>query len=354
MIGVARSHRFRARLVGPAAAVVLAIFAGAALFDENRARYLQMSPAARRELAESLRRFDERLGPDRQRAARAIDDRLGAMPPEERDAHLSTLRRHHNWLATLPEPIRDELLSTPTSERLDRMRSLFAKYPPPGEEARSALDFVPIGGVGIFEVASLCKTWIEITPQDRKRIGELPKGDRRAELHRIGRELEIPLALVPDDFSMEVWVNRAEPRIKELREGASNQNDWIGKLEGRINAAAERLADGKPRVSPFLHGLAVNLYLREHKPAHPVDPVRLSRFLEAMPPWIQSSFYPFPSDEAKRRLTFVYRQVFPRPEEFGTLGSGRPSAAPDASAAPPETAPPPAPSPRKTAEPAPF
>jgi len=354
MTGVAGSRRSRARLAGPAAAAVLALFAGAGLLDESRTRYLQMSPVARQELLESLRRFDQRLRPDQQRAARAIDDRLGAMPPEERDAYLRVLRRHHNWLASLPEPIRDELLSLPTTERLDRMRSLFAKYPLPSDQARSPLDFIQIGGTGIFEVASLCKIWIEIAPQERKRIDELPAGERRAELLRIGRERKIPRALVPDDFSMEYWVDRAEARIKELREGATNPNDWIGRLEARINAAEERQADGEQRVPPFLHRLAVNLYLQEHKPEHPVDPVRLSRFLEAMPPWIQSTFYPFPGDEARRRSTLVYRLVFPHPEEFGAPGRGRATDVPPATAAPPKAAPSPASAPRQGAERTPF
>jgi len=355
MTGAATPLGSRARAAGPAAAaLVLGLLTGAALLDENRARYLQMPPPAREELHQSLRRFDERLRPEQQRAARSIDDRLAAMTPEERDAYLVVLRRHHNWLASLPEPARDELLSLPTNQRLDRMRTLFAKYPPPSGEARSPLDFIQIGGTGIFEVAALCKTWLAIAPQDREKIDGLPAGDRLTELVRVGRERGIPRELVPEDFSLESWTERAETRIKELREEATNPNDWIGKLETRINAAAERLAEGKQRVPPFLHRLAVNLYLQEHKPAHPVDPVRLSRFLDAMPPWIQSTFYPFPSDEAKKRLTLVYRLVFPHPEEFQSPSGGGMSAPPPPAAARPEASPPPSPAGRKTAEPAPF
>ncbi len=353
MSGVACSrHHSRCRFVVPVAVLALAFLAGAALLDENRARYLQMPPEVRGQLLESLRRFDRELRPDAQRAARAIDDRLNAMASEERDAHLAVLRRHHNWLASLPEPVRDDLLSRPTSERLERMRSLFPKYPPPTETARSPLGFIQTGGTGVFEVAALCKTWVSISPRDRARIDGLPVGDRREELRKIGREREIPRELVPDDFSLESWIEKAEARIKELREGAANPNDWIGKLEGRINTAAERLADGNPRVPPFLYRLAVNLYLQEHEPTHPVDPIRLARFLEAMPSWIQSTFYPFPGDEAKKRLTLVYRLVFPHPEEFQSPAGGRSTTTPPPTAAAP--GPPAEPTPPKAAHPSPF
>lgn len=345
----------RRRFAGTVAALgFLALLAGAALLDENRSRLLRMTPEARHELHESLRRFDDRLRPEQKRDARAIDDRLAAMPSEEREAYLIVLRRHHNWLASLPEPVRDEILSLPTHERLDRIRPLFAKYPPPDPEVRSPLEFIQIGGTGVFELASFCKTWIEIEPQDRKRLNELPDGERRAELLRLGRQRDIPRELVPDDFSMETWTQRAETRVKELREGPTNPNDWIGKLETRINTAAERLAEGKQRVPPFLHRLAVNLYLQEHKPAHPVDPFRLARFLDATPSWIQSAFYPFPSDEAKRRLTLVYRLIFPHPQEFGALRTEGSSLSPSPTAEPPKPAPPSTAPPRPVGEPTPF
>lgn len=347
----------RGRLVGPAVALgALALLAGAALWDENRSRYLRMPPDAREELHESLRRFDDRLRPEQQRAVRAIDDRLAAMASEEREAYLLVLRRHHNWLAGLPEPVRDELLNLPADERFERARALFAKYPPPGEAVRSPLEFIQTGGTGVFELASLCKTWILIEPQDRRRVDQLPNGDRRAELTRLGREHGVPREIVPVDFSMETWAERAEARVRELREESTNPNDWIGKLETRINAATDRLAEGRQRVPPFLHRLAVNLYLQEHEPARPVDPVRLSRFLDAMPSWIQSTFYPMPSDEAKRRLTLVYRLIFPHPQEFEGLRTAEPAPAPAPSpvAEPPKSAPPSAPQRRGAGESTPF
>ncbi len=323
MIGITRTRRFRLRSVGLATAAASLILAGAASLDGNRARFFQMSSVARQELTESLRRFDSELRPDQQQTVRAINDRLNNLPTEDRDKYLIVLRRYHNWLADLPEQIREDFLSRPSDERLTRMKTLVQKYPLPHEEARSPLDFIQIGGTGVFELASLCKIWQEITPLDRKKVDELPAGNRREELLRLGRELKIPRELSPHDYQATIWVAKAEARIKELRGPATNQNDWIGKLENRINEATERNTDGKERVPPFLHRLAVNLYVQEHKPTHPVDPGRLFRFLGDMPPWIRSTFHPLASDEARKRLTLVYRLVFPYPQEFETLPQGQ-------------------------------
>src|SRR5436305_8145013 len=61
---------------------------------------------------------------------------------------------------------------------------------------------------------------------------------------------------------------------------------------------------------------AVNLYYLNQPPPRGVDPQRLTQFLGAMPPWIRAAFNAYPADEARRRLTLVYRLVFPYPNEF--------------------------------------
>ena len=65
----------------------------------------------------------------------------------------------------------------------------------------------------------------------------------------------------------------------------------------------------------ILRRQAINYYFSEHQPKS-VTPERLSEFLTAFPPWLQSAFDPHPPDEAQRRLSVVYRLVFPHPAEF--------------------------------------
>ena len=76
---------------------------------------------------------------------------------------------------------------------------------------------------------------------------------------------------------------------------------------------------------------AINYYFSEHPPKS-VTPERLSEFLAAFPPWLQSAFDPHPPEEAQRRLTIVYRLVFPHPSEIKLspkpVGRRRPALAP--------------------------
>ena len=60
--------------------------------------------------------------------------------------------------------------------------------------------------------------------------------------------------------------------------------------------------------------LAINLYFLEQPTPRPVDPQRLAQFFAAMPPWVRTSFDSYTADEARRRLTLVYRLLFPKDE----------------------------------------
>ncbi len=341
----------QSRCVGLAVGILIVAAAGATSLDENRTRFLLTSTVARRELAESLRRFDLEIGDEDQRAIRAIDDRLNALPAPERDVYLSVLRRYHNWLDELPERVRDGVLAKPADQRLAAIRALIAKHPLPDVQARSPVDFIQTGGTGAFELASLCKAWLALPPDDRKRIDAAPPGDRRAELHRLGRGLGIPNELRPADFDEAEWIARAEERVKQIGSGG-DQKDWIAKLETRITeSAAKRKESGKVRALPFIHHLAVNLYVQEHGPPPAVDPGRLTQFFGATPSWVQSTFNVFPADEARRRLTLVYRLIYPAPQEFNPMASTGPKPQATTPAAPkststPAAAPPVGPAPR--------
>ena len=75
--------------------------------------------------------------------------------------------------------------------------------------------------------------------------------------------------------------------------------------------------EGKAKVrehSPLMRRLAINLYFLEQPPPRPVDSRHLAQFFAAMPPWLRSSFDVYPADEARRRLTVVYRLLFPQDE----------------------------------------
>ncbi len=311
-----RNSSMLSQVAATSIGVVAVALAGAVTMEANRPRFLLKSAAERQDLREALRRYDMRLNLDEQRAARELDDRLNALPEADRDDYLTVLRRYHNWLHLLPERTRNEILNQPADARLAKIREAAVKYPPPDGGARTPLDFIQIGGTGAFELASLCKTWLALSPVDRQRVDAQPAGDRKGELIRRGRELDIPRELKPADFDEARWIAEAESRIRELREATSGPKDWIGKIESKFEQAGPTPPEAPQRPRPFMHRLAVNLYVQEHEPAHPVDPTRLAQFFAATPPWIQSTFGPFPSDEVRRRLSVIYRIVFPFPEEY--------------------------------------
>ncbi|MDG3002909.1 hypothetical protein [Paludisphaera mucosa] len=346
MIGAAHDSPLHLRSIALAIGLAVVVIAGAATLEGNRAGFLAKSAAERDLLRETLRRFDMRLNSNEQSLVRSLDERLNALPDEERDEYLTVLRRYHNWLRQLPERVRDDLVGGPVEGRLKRIQDLAAKYPPPKEEARSSLDFVQIGGTGAFELAALCKVWMALPPAERKQIDGLPVGSRKDELVKRGRELKIPRELRPDDFDEARWTAEAEARIRELRSQSAGPRDWVSKIEGKLEQSEANAPEGVPRVRRFLRRLAVNLYVDEHKPGHPVEPSRLAQFFEATPTWIQSTFGSFTADEVRRRVSVVYRTLYPFPEEFrGVLPGPAPSAAkpsPSVPAAKPATPPKPA------------
>ena len=65
----------------------------------------------------------------------------------------------------------------------------------------------------------------------------------------------------------------------------------------------------------ILRRQAMNFYWSEHPPKA-VTPERLSAFLAEFPPWLQSAFDAHPPEDAQRRLSVVYRLIFPHPSEI--------------------------------------
>lgn len=327
MIGEVRGS-FVIRLAALTLGLTAVMFVGAANLEFDRAWLLRKSPTERDRLRESLRRFDMMLNADEQRAARSIDERLNRLPEDERDEYLMVLRRYHNWLKSLPERDRDSLSTMPRDARLKRIQELTVKHPPPGGGSNASLDFIQIGGTGAFEVAALCKVWLSLTPSERARIDGLTAGVRKDELIKKRKELKIPRELRPTDFDEDRWIDETETRFRELRGLNVGPKDWLSKIESKLEQAESNTPEIAARPRPYLHRFAVNLYVQEHKLEHPVDPTRLTQFFDAVPPWIRSTFVPFSGDDVRRRLSTLYRILYPYPEEFRALGPPQPTQPP--------------------------
>jgi len=290
-----------------------------------------MSPQQRSELAEALKQFELQLTPDQQKSIREIDQQLSKLSAEDNLHYLTALRRYHNWLDSLPETVRDNLQAKPPGERMAQIKKLISTYPLPRESSPYWMQFSEVAGRSPFELATTFKVWQELTLQQRREIEGLPAGEkRRSELLKYGRELKLPIREIrPHDFYVEDWIPKVESKIAgisaydpELKNAVDKaQKNAIAKLE----QASKRKNEAKEQVgrvvSPFMRRLAINLYYLEQPAPRSVDPERLAQFLAAMPSWIRTSLDSYTADEARRRLTIVYRLVFPK-DEFNPARPG--------------------------------
>ena len=338
--------RALAILVVPAVAA-LSIGAGDVPGDA-RARLQNMSPQQRTELAEALKQFDLQLTPDQQKSIREIDQQLSNLAAEDKVHYLAALRRYHNWLDSLPETVRDNLQAKPPGERMAQIKTLISRYPLARESSPYWMQFAEVAGSTPFELATTFKIWEELTPQQRREIESLPAGpQRRSRLVEYGRELKLYREIRPHDFRVDDWIPKVEAKIADISAYDPELKNAIAKAEKNAIAKAElaskRKNEGKEQasrtISPLMRRLAINLYFLEQPAPRPVDPQRLAQFLAAMPPWVRTSFDSYTADEARRRLTLVYRLLFPKdefkPARPGTSESTGPAASKGSPTPPP-------------------
>jgi hypothetical protein len=285
----------------------LATILAAAAFDpdQNWARLRGLPIERRAKLVENLKKFDLLYSSRQQEALRELDRKIQALPSESRTHYLAVLARYHNWLNQIPESKQDELESLPPNERMAAVKKLAADYPLSNVQTWRFLRMVDVGEYSPFELASLFKVWQDLTPEQRRQIERLPAIPRRHDAMRKAAEgKDVPHEIKPSEFdeltATQQFEQFARPNrpvllLKELRKK---------KDEAALEAQRE-----------ILRRQAINYYFLNHPPKA-VTPERLSAFLAAFPAWLQSTFDPHSPEEAQRRLTVVYRLVFPSPEEF--------------------------------------
>jgi hypothetical protein len=285
----------------------LAMILAAAVFDpdQNWVRLRGLPIERRAKLVENLKKFDLLYSRSKQDSLRELDRKIHVLPNDSRTHYLAVLARYHNWLNQLPESKQDELEGLPSTERMAAVKKLAADYPLINVQTSRFLRMVDVGEYSPFELASLFKIWQDLTPEKRREIERLPAIPRRHEAMRKGaEEKDIPHEIKPSEFDELVATQRFEQfagpnrpvlLLKELRKKKDDAHVEIGR--------------------EILRRQVINYYFLNH-PAKSVTPERLSEFLAAFPAWLQSTFDPHSPEEAQRRLTVVYRLVFPPPQEF--------------------------------------
>jgi hypothetical protein len=90
---------------------------------------------------------------------------------------------------------------------------------------------------------------------------------------------------------------------------------WVSKREKKSDAdMAKKALTTAPLVDP-LHQLSESLYFAQNPP-QAVAAENLALFESQVPGWLRATLDPLPPDDARRRLTILYRQIYPPGQEI--------------------------------------
>jgi hypothetical protein len=292
---------------------VLLIAAGADL-EQNWSRLRALPMEQRKVLIENLRRFDLVLTTERQKSLAELDRRLQSLEPGQRSQYMAALHRYHIWLGQLPENLRDNINAAAPSERMALVRKALAdNHPVPRVDTSMYLRHADPGEFSPFELAAVYKIWQNMKPDQRQTVEKMARGGGRVErIFSFDKGKEIGRELKPEDFDEAHWLERLETDFKAAR-------PWL-LLEDL------KKKEDKRRV-PILRRLAINYYFTKQK-ITPVVPERLDAFVAAFPSFIRESFERLPPDEARRRVSVIYRLVYPPGHEMTIIPATAPGPAP--------------------------
>ena len=270
-------------------------------------------------LSAKLKEFDA-LSPAEQAEVREFDRTLAAEPESEREGYYAVLRRYHLWVRSLPESQRERLNATPPEKRMAMVAKLRAEEQQ--ETPRDSLiQLADFGSVSPFDLARRIKIWMSLNEAQKSAVSKLPEGERRPRLQELGKELKIgPIGRPSVKESTEIYERAIQmPRYAWFKSLESKKQD-PKKTEIRKQAELK-------------HRLVDHHYFVEH-PSGKVRPDNLLLFDRALPRWVRDGFDSLPPEEARRRLTILYRLVFPEGTEIKPSGSAKGAAAKSAPAAP--------------------
>ncbi len=258
---------------------------------------------ARQRLVENLQKFDLLYSPDQQAALRELDRRINELDQAQQVQYLATAHRYHNWLEGLPEKRQDELKEKPPGERMELIKKLLKDHPVPRASTARFLQVVDVGDYSPFELATIYQIWQSMSAAERQQVEKMQPGPRRNRLFGSEEAKKIAAEFKRQAIDEVKWVH-------ELEVFAENHKNAFFLQELKTSEDG-----GRPHE--VLRRQAINFhFLHENYRPKPVDPDRLDAFLMSFPPWLISRFDHHSPDEARRRLSVVYRLVFPPGHEI--------------------------------------
>ena len=262
-------------------------------------------------LADKLGEFDG-LDRERKSAVRALDAKLASLPEDERATYYSVMRRYHLWVRSLSEGQRAELEKAPLETRLAVIKKLQRERKAADAAAPLHLQLADYNTEGPYMLAQQCKIWLKLNAQQQADVAAITNpGTRRQRLNELGKELKIK----PVEHPVLTKEEQATLLDKAVKSGG-----LAGPILKKINDEEKR-AKAEKRI--------VNHYYFYEFPPKNVQPENLLRFEAALPTWIRGPIAIQPPDEARRRLTVLYRLVYPAGSEFtGSAAAVKTTSAP--------------------------
>ena len=315
----------------------------------NLRRLGAMPLEQRRALAQNLVRFDAMGSADRE-AIRAVDRELAGQPELDRARYLAVLRRYHLWLQRLPKEKHDAINAAPPQERMALVTKFRAEELVSDVRRRTPLflQVVDLGDMSPFDVAQWLKIWFMLTPSEREKYNRGPRLPGPWRL-RFLDSLDPSRKIDPPEgqFTKEEEESLVREMMKKPEFRYGLPDDIISMLFSGMNPEASgdaeaRKIEGRPdfrdrpppsgrngggriaflnrRRADIVHCLAGNYHFIVNSPVK-VEPRYLFRFLSTLPKGISESFTYLPPEEARRRLTILYRLIYPFPGEMDPSGN---------------------------------
>ncbi len=288
---------------------------------QNWKRLESMPSEQRHALAQSLNDFDL-LPPEDQTRVRELDAELAKLDPATQARYLAVMKRYHVWVQTLSEPQKAEL---DKAGSFDAKLTLVEKWKKaerhasPHGTTNLVLGVYPgdLGVIGPFELANPIKVWLHLDEKERARIEAItPVRTQIVELMRVGRQMGLAGLRRFPLSEEEKYRDRFETmeQAKSVFPGLAKRVDpkaEVKKVDTKAEAKKGQFAVLQDRV----HHVAESLYFMDHPPA-PVTREHLAAFEAELPPWFRASIDPLSAEDARRRLTIIYRQIYEPPNEF--------------------------------------
>ncbi len=314
--------------------------AASALGDdaENRKRLEAMPREQRVHLSQTIERFDALPAAERA-AVRDLDTGLSKLDPEVQDRYRLLLRRYHVWVGGLDDSQKKQLAAASVDERL----ALVSKWRKAERDAdtrarKNLVMGVHLGDLGTippFEMANALAVWFQLDDKEKAEVEKFEKIPRRvAALNKIGRERDPPVPkrhfpkkteenligqLKNDDMVKAAFRNWLNEQQKAAESAAATKPEEAEKSAEPTNPKKKqdqgKGKSGLGKEANPLHPLSESLYFMRNPPA-PVSADHLIQFEAQIPGWLRAPLDPLPPDDARRRLTILYRQIYPPGQEI--------------------------------------